>query len=117
MFKVIVAGSRTFDDYKLFCEKLDYLFKDQSDEICIICGLAKGADMLGQRYAINNHLYIKYYPADWHTNGKSAGIIRNIQMAEEADALVAFWDGESKSTKHMIDIAKKKRLKVRIINV
>ena len=48
-------------------------------------------------------------PADWDLDGKSAGFKRNVKMAEYADALVAFWDGESKGTKHMIETAKEKR--------
>ena len=50
---------------------------------------------------------IKYFPADWNTYGKSAGFVRNIEMAENATALIAFWDGKSSGTKHMIETAKK----------
>ena len=55
------------------------------------------------------------FPADWDKHGKSAGYKRNLEMAENADALIAFWDGESRGTKHMIDIAKEKNLLTRII--
>lgn len=116
MFKVIVAGSRDFYNYDLVCEKLDYLLRNK-DDVCIICGMAQGADSLGQEYAINHRTYIKYYPADWNKHGKKAGILRNIEMAENADALVAFWDGESRGTKHMIEIAKEKGLEVRVVYV
>lgn len=47
--------------------------------------------------------------------GKSAGYKRNSEMAEIADALIAFWDCSSKGTKDMIDIAKNKNLLVRVI--
>ena len=57
---------------------------------------------------------VVYFPADWDLEGKSAGFKRNVKMAEYADALVAFWDGESKGTKHMIEIAKEKGLDIRI---
>ena len=52
------------------------------------------------------------YPADWDKYGKSAGYRRNEQMADNADSLIALWDGRSRGTKHMIDIAHRKGLKV-----
>jgi hypothetical protein len=55
------------------------------------------------------------YKADFKTYGKAGGPIRNREMAEEADALIAFWDGQSRGTKDMIEVAKKKGLKVRVI--
>ena len=58
---------------------------------------------------------VRYYPAYWSLYGKKAGYLRNEQMAQHADALVAFWDGESKDTKHMIDLAEKYRLETRVI--
>ena len=58
---------------------------------------------------------IKRFPADWENLGRGAGYVRNVQMAFYADALIAFWDGESRGTKHMIDIAKEKGLMVRVI--
>jgi len=118
MFKVIVAGSRNFNNYDLVKEKLDRILKQKCDEeICIISGRAKGADSLGEQYAIEHKLYLLLFPADWDKYGNKAGYIRNVEMAERADALVAFWDGTSKGTKHMIDIANTKGLKVRVINV
>ena len=115
--KVIIAGSRTFNNYSLLKEKLDFLFsKRNNDEITIISGTANGADKLGERYANENSISIKRYPANWDLYGKSAGYKRNIQMADNADALIVFWDGKSKGTNHMINIAKQKNLKIRVVN-
>lgn len=114
MFRVIVAGSRSFDDYAILEETLDYLFQNITDNIQIVCGKARGADTLGEQYAHDRGYDIRYFPADWDHYGKSAGYRRNELMAQNADALVAFWDGESRGTKHMIDLAKKYHLKVRI---
>lgn len=58
---------------------------------------------------------VQSFPADWQKNGKSAGYKRNEEMAQNSDALIAFWDGESKGTKHMIDTAKRYRLSTRIV--
>jgi hypothetical protein len=112
--RVIVAGSRGFNDYHKLKKKLDSILKNQKD-ITIISGTASGADRLGERYAGENHHKLEEYPAMWDIFGKSAGYKRNEEMANVADACVVFWDGKSRGTKHMIDIAKKNQLKLRII--
>ena len=115
MFRVIIAGSRDFDNYDFLRKKMGFLLQDIKEEIVIICGMARGADLLGKRYAEENSYRVLEYPAQWDKYGKRAGYLRNIEMAENADALVAFWDGRSKGTKHMIDIAINRDLKVRVI--
>ena len=109
---VIVAGTRTFNDYELMCRKLDFLF-----EACtptIVCGEARGADTLGKKYAEENGYKVLSFPADW-SKGKNAGYVRNEKMAKVADALIAFWDGKSAGTKHMIETMKKLGKQVRIV--
>ena len=114
VFKVIIAGGRDFDDYELLRDKCRKLLTNK-ERIVIVSGTANGADKFGEVFAIN-HLYdVERYPADWDLHGKSAGYIRNSQMADVADALVAFWDSKSRGTKHMIDLARKKGLLVRIV--
>ena len=80
----------------------------------IVSGGAKGVDKLGEDWAEANYMSLKIFPANWYKYGKSAGYKRNEEMAEYADALIAIWDGKSKGTKHMIDIAKKQGLIVAI---
>ena len=113
--KVIVAGGRDFEDYVLLSTELNIFLENESD-IEIVSGGASGADYLGNKYAVFNRYNIKYFPADWANKGRTAGHIRNQQMADYADALIAFWDGKSKGTKDMIDKANKKGLKVVIVN-
>jgi len=116
--KVIVAGGREFDDYDLLCKTLNGLKKrldKEGEEIIVVSGTARGADKLGERWAILVGVKIERYPADW-SQGKAAGYIRNKEMAENADALVAFHDGESKGTKHMIDLAMARNLKVKVVH-
>lgn len=115
MFNVIIAGTRTFTDYDLLCRKCDFYFQNRKPT-AIICGEAKGADTLGRRYAIEHGINVLSFPADWDRYGKSAGYIRNQQMAEKADALIAFWNDESKGTRNMIDVARKKGLHCRIVH-
>ena len=73
-----------------------------------------GKTTFSKKYAQEKGYEIHRFPADWDSFGKSAGYIRNEQMAQNADALVAFWDGQSRGTKHMIDLAHKYRLLVRV---
>ena len=115
MFKVIVAGGRDFNNYELLKNKLDILLSNISDEIIIVSGKARGADSLGERYALEKGYRIAEFPAQWDKFGKRAGYIRNEEMARYSDACVCFWDGQSKGTKHMIDLSKKYNLKLRVI--
>ncbi len=117
MFKVIIAGSRGFQNYPLLRAHMDHLLQNISDEIEIVCGQSPGADLLGARYAQERGYPIRYFPADWEQQGRKAGPMRNVQMGDYADALVAFWDGKSKGTAHMIQYACQKGLKVRIKRV
>ena len=118
-FKIIVAGGRSFNNYDLLEQKLDYYLSSKINEgydIVIISGTAKGADSLGEKYAINKGYEIERFPANWDKYGKSAGYRRNVDMANVADACIVFWDGTSPGWKHMIDIANTKRLALRIVN-
>lgn len=115
-FRIIIAGGRDFKDYYLLRSTMDKLLQNKlrKEKIVIICGMAKGADMLGARYAKERGYHIRYFPADWDKYGKRAGIIRNEEMARNTDALAAFWDGESRGTKNMIETAQRYNLPVRI---
>ena len=117
-FKVVIAGSRGFSNYKLLKETCDKYLREKkkTHNIVIISGHARGADSFGEKYASDEDLDLEIYPADWKKYGKSAGFMRNEQMADIADAVIAFWNGESHGTKHMIDIAEEKGLNVRVVN-
>lgn len=114
MFRVIIAGSRDFDDYDLVVSTMDNLLQNITDPVTIVCGMARGADTLGEKYAISRGYEVAYFPAEWNKYGRAAGYKRNEQMAQNADALVAFRDGSSRGTKHMIDLAHKYNLLVRV---
>lgn len=112
--KVIIAGGRLFNDYNLLCQKCDDILSSHSD-IEIVSGTANGADKLGERYATDRSYPITKFPADWNCYGKSAGYRRNSDMAKYSDMLIAFWDGKSKGTEHMINLAKTNNLVVNVI--
>jgi hypothetical protein len=111
--KVIVAGSRTFNDYNLLKTKLDHLLKNQTN-IEIVSGTAKGADRLGEKYAQEKGYKLTQFPADWQL-GNHAGFLRNLEMAKYATHAVIFWDYQSMGTAHMINLCQKHKLNYRII--
>lgn len=112
--RIIIAGSRTFNDYPLLVKRVDSLLLGLTD-IEIVSGTAMGADRLGEKYANEKGYLLKQFPADWNRLGKSAGPIRNEQMAEYADMCIVFWDGESRGTSNMIENAEKHGLILKII--
>lgn len=119
VFRVIIAGGRDFNDYPLLKQKCDTFLanKAKNNKIVIVSGTAKGADRLGERYARERGYQVVRYPANWDRDGNSAGPIRNAKMAENADALIAFWDGNSRGTYNMIDLAANKEdMLIRVVN-
>lgn len=113
-FKLIIAGSRKFNNYEELCRCCDKVLLGISN-IEIVSGTANGADILGERYANERGYQIKRFPADWNQYGKKAGYLRNKEMAEYGDALIVFWDGISRGTNLMIKLAKENQLPVRIV--
>jgi hypothetical protein len=130
--RVIIAGSREFNDYDLLSKECNKIFCELAQQGCIpvsvnesrkfleiISGTAKGADQLGERFAREYEIPLKKMSANWDLYGKSAGYKRNEQMAlyakEDNGVLIAFWDGVSKGTKHMIDLANKHGLRVYVV--
>jgi predicted Rossmann fold nucleotide-binding protein DprA/Smf involved in DNA uptake len=112
--RLIVAGGRDFNDYNLLCQEVADFIKNEN-EVEIVSGLARGADTLGCQFAQENDLPLRGFAAEWGKFGRAAGPIRNKLMAKNADALIAFWDGQSRGTMHMIDYAKEMGLKVKVV--
>lgn len=129
--KLIIAGSRDVTDYQILLDAIK-----EFNLICIqevVSGTANGADKLGERYAIENGIPIKPFPADWNNierpganirvnrYGKkydaSAGYIRNKQMAGYGDALLALHHSDSRGTANMIKIAREKGLPVWVYHI
>lgn len=117
--RVIIAGDRRFNDYGFLCEKCDGVLSGRiaSGEVVIVSGHARGTDLLGERYASEHSLRCELFPADWEKYGRSAGPIRNREMASHADALIAFYDGKSKGTGNMIRLARDLGLEVDVFNI
>lgn len=107
--KTIIAGSRTINNIQSIHEAVLKAGWPISE---VVSGTAQGADTLGEQWAKSLHIPVTQFPADWDTHGRKAGFIRNCEMGDYADALLAIWDGQSRGTKHMIDYARKKGLQV-----
>lgn len=116
MVKVIIAGGRDYENYNELECVTDHMLEKLMDthDIVIISGGARGADAMAMRYANHRGFELVVMPADWNTHGKSAGYKRNAQMAEAATHLIAFWDGKSRGTANMIDIAHSMKIKVHV---
>ena len=106
--RVVIAGCRDYNNYDEAKSYIDFCLSNirKENNIVIVSGCASGADALGERYAKENGFKVEKYPADWKTYGKSAGPMRNKQMAEVCDCVICFWDGKSRGTKSMIEYAK-----------
>lgn len=115
--KVIIAGSREIINPSLELAIALYTcpFHNQITEI--VSGHARGIDQAGEKLAYLSSLPCKLFEANWTKYGKKAGYLRNEEMAKYADGLIAVWDGKSKGTKHMIDLANKYKLKVYVYKV
>lgn len=116
-FRLIVAGSRTFQGYGLLCRTLDRLLCARLPHVVILSGGARGADALGERYAAERGLAVERHPADWRAHGRAAGPVRNGQMVAVAQGLAAFWDGSSRGTRDVIDQARNAGLAIRVVVV
>lgn len=109
VYRTIIAGSRTIGDETI----VEKAVSDCGWGIStVICGCAAGVDTLGKLWAQKTGVPVEDYPAQWDTHGRRAGYLRNVQMAEVAEALILIWDGKSPGSKMMRDIALKKGLRI-----
>lgn len=110
---VIIAGSRSIVDYTA----VERAIERSGFEITeVVSGNAPGVDRLGERWAREREIPVKVFPAAWDTHGRRAGFLRNRAMAgyaaDRKGGLIAIWDGSSKGTAYMIQIAKEHGLRV-----
>lgn len=127
--RIIVAGGRDFDDWdlarksihKILFELIDKHEGLKKEDVIFVSGCCRGADKIGERYAREYGYNQKFFAAKWDEYGRQAGYLRNKEMAEYArtnsrqGVLIAFWDGSSMGTFHMVDLAERYRLDVHIV--
>jgi hypothetical protein len=121
MIRLIVAGSRTWGDRERLEHCLDVLTSNlDRGRLEVVSGCARGPDTMGAGWARRRGVAVKEMPADWDAEGKAAGFRRNTRMAEyakdgERSLLVAFWDGQSRGTRHVLAEAERLGLEVRVV--
>lgn len=111
-FTVAVVGSRSFDDYALLSRTLERV---KTRPFRIVSGGAKGADALAEDYAKIRGVEIEVIRPDWDAHGRKAGFVRNREVVGRADAMIAFWDGESAGTKMVIRLAEEAGIPVHVV--
>lgn len=108
--RIIVAGSRTVteQDVRDALNRCSWI----GFASAIVSGGAQGADRFGEGWAKEHDIPVQHFLAEWKIHGKRAGPVRNKMMAENAEGLVAVWDGESRGTYSMIELAVAKGLRI-----
>lgn len=109
--KVAVIGSRG-----LTIDNLEKYLPPETTEI--ISGGAKGIDTCAREYAISHNIKLTEFLPEYEKYGKSAPLKRNITIIENADIVLAFWDGISNGTKFVIEKCREtvKEVKVEIVS-
>jgi predicted Rossmann fold nucleotide-binding protein DprA/Smf involved in DNA uptake len=109
--KICVAGSRKIKDKELVLKALSYA----PQMTTLVSGGAEGVDTIAEEIAKEQNIPIERYLPDWHTHGKKAGYLRNRTMVDHCDFVIVVWDGNSKGSKHTMDIAIEKGKPVLVI--
>lgn len=118
--KIAIIGSRTFNDWTKFNTGVhDNMSNTEllDSNTCLISGGAKGADSLAERFSMATAIPIEVIKPDYAVHGKAATHIRNRQIVDKSDKVIAFWDGSSKGTKSVIEYASKLKKDLRVIYI
>ncbi|MDO4251449.1 MAG: SLOG family protein [Moraxella sp.] len=115
--KLAIIGSRQFDDYVFFKEQIGIFLQTHDKPTLIISGGAKGADSLAEHYATEHKIELMVFLPDYKTYGRGAAFVRNRLIVDNADMVLAFWDGESTGTQYTMDYAKKQNKSVVLIQI
>lgn len=123
-FYLLIAGTRTFEDYNILNAAVTRLLKNHPGKAHIVSGGARGADALAERYAKEHHLPLTVFPANWDKYGKRAGYIRNKDMHDyllnhasaNMTGCICFWDGKSKGTAQNFELCKENNIPLKIYN-
>ena len=103
--KLAVVGSRDFLDYEMLEQCILRNFRVEDIDV-VISGGARGADAMAARFAERHGLPLEVIAADWSRHGRKAGPVRNTEIVNRADVIVAFWDGLSRGPRDSITKAR-----------
>ena len=107
--KIAIIGSRNIKNINLE----EYV--TDADEI--VSGGARGVDTLAAEYAKQNGIKLTEFLPEYDRYGKGAPLVRNKQIVNYSDKIIAFWDGKSRGTKFALEYAEKKEKTVVLINI
>lgn len=108
--RLAIIGSRT-------CPPLDIMSHLNRLPSAIVSGGARGADTYAREFAQRYDLPIlEFLPQYDKYPPKVAPLMRNKQIVEACDCLIAFWDGQSRGTKYTIDYARKRGKPIKVVN-
>ena len=110
--RLAIVGGRDFKDKELLNSTLE---KYRDSVGLVVSGGAPGADTLGEGWADRHCIPKLIFPANWEKFNKRAGFTRNQYIANNCDACVAFWDGESKGTRSTVEMCKKLQIPIKIV--
>jgi hypothetical protein len=105
--KVVICGSRDLQNYQLVEETVT---RSGFEISTVLSGGSRGVDRLGIAFARNHHHSVQVFMPEWERLGKRAGMVRNREMARAAEAVIAIWDGQSRGTRNMIELASRHNL-------
>ena len=115
---IAVVGSRTFFDDAVFKYELEKVLSQLSiNKIKFVSGGAIGTDTMVFNYAKESDSEIQVIEPKWSQFGKGSAIIRNRQIVQLSDVVIAFWNNKSKGTLSAINFAKKMNKRLFVINV
>ena len=106
--RIAIVGSRT-----LTVEDLGHYLPEDVTEI--VSGGAKGIDRCAKQYARENQIKLTEFLPDYHRYGRGAPLKRNLNIVDYADCVIAFWDGQSRGTKSVIELCQQKKKRITVI--
>jgi hypothetical protein len=109
--KLAVIGSKEFHDFQLLASEIE----KENNLTKIISGAAPGTDRLARRYAVQNNIPLLEFPPDFTKYGEQAKHVRDRQIVEHCDKVLAFWDGICEGTKYTMDHARQQNVPVRVV--
>lgn len=105
--RTIISGSRTIQSYDTVLAAITAALAAGVTPTSVLSGMSPGPDILGYRWAMTQKIPVRQFVPEWSKYGKPAGIIRNMEMATEADAAIVLWDTRSVGTMHLLSYMKK----------
>ena len=111
--RLAVIGSKEFHDYQKFKAVLDEIFGITT----IVSGAAVGTDTMTAGYALEHNIKLIEFPPDFEKHGGDAKHVRDRQIVENCDQLIAFYDGKCEGTKYTMDYADKMVIPVKVVEI